>query len=60
MVSPGRDLPRVAERLGRHVRRERHGHQSATETLDTYSHLWPDSDDETRAAVDSVLSRVAV
>ena len=39
---------------------KRLGHQSATETLDTYSHLWPDSDDETRAAVDSVLSRVAV
>jgi hypothetical protein len=28
---------------------------SAAETLDTYSHLWPDSDDRTRAAVDSVL-----
>jgi integrase len=39
---------------------KRLGHQSATETLDTYSHLWPDSDDETRAAVDSVLSRIAV
>jgi len=24
-------------------------------TLDTYSHLWPDSDDATRAAVDLVL-----
>jgi integrase len=32
------------------------GHQSATETLDTYGHLWPDSDDETRSAVDHVLS----
>jgi integrase len=32
------------------------GHASAAETLDTYSHLWPDSDDRTRAAVDSVLS----
>ena len=32
------------------------GHQSAMETLDTYSHLWPDSDDETRDAVDSVLT----
>ena len=32
------------------------GHASASETLDTYSHLWPDSDDRTRAAVDSVLS----
>jgi integrase len=33
------------------------GHASAAETLDTYSHLWPDSDDRTRAAVDSVLLR---
>ena len=32
------------------------GHQSAMETLDTYSHLWPDSDDETRDAVDAVLT----
>ncbi len=24
-------------------------------TLNTYSHLWPDSDDLTRAAVDDVL-----
>lgn len=31
------------------------GHASATETLDTYSHLWPDSDDRTRDAIDSVL-----
>jgi integrase len=31
------------------------GHASASETLDTYSHLWPDSDDRTRTAVDSVL-----
>jgi integrase len=29
------------------------GHASAAETLDTYSHLWPDSEDRTRAAVDS-------
>ena len=26
------------------------GHASASETLDTYSHLWPDSDDKTREA----------
>ncbi|KMM46520.1 integrase [Cellulomonas sp. A375-1] len=32
------------------------GHKSATETLDTYSHLWPDSDDRTREAVDLALS----
>jgi len=31
------------------------GHASASETLDTYSHLWPDSDDRTREAVDCVL-----
>jgi integrase len=31
------------------------GHASAAETLDTYSHLWPDSDDRTREAVDDVL-----
>lgn len=30
------------------------GHQSAMETLDTYSHLWPDGDDETRDAVEAV------
>lgn len=30
------------------------GHASAVETLDTCSHLWPDSDDRTREAVDSV------
>jgi integrase len=32
------------------------GHASAAETLDTYSHLWPDSEDMTRAAIDEVLS----
>ena len=31
------------------------GHASAKETLDTYSHLWPDSEDLTRSAVDCVL-----
>lgn len=37
------------------VVQERLGHASASETLDTYSHLWPDSDDRTREAVDDVL-----
>lgn len=32
------------------------GHASAAETLDTYSHLWPDSDDRTREAIDSVAA----
>ena len=36
------------------------GHASASETLDTYSHLWPDSDDRTREAVDDVLGRPTV
>lgn len=31
------------------------GHSSATVTLDVYGHLWPDSDERTRAAVDGVL-----
>ncbi|WP_278101684.1 tyrosine-type recombinase/integrase [Microbacterium proteolyticum] len=34
---------------------DRLGHKSATETLDTYGHMWADSDDRTRDAVDSVL-----
>ena len=35
------------------------GHASAVETLDTYAHLWPDSDDRTREAIDSVLGAAA-
>lgn len=31
------------------------GHATAAETLDTYAHIWPDSDSRTREAVDSVL-----
>lgn len=33
------------------------GHATAAETLDTYAHLWPDSDDRTREAIDSVLGK---
>jgi integrase len=36
------------------------GHASAAETLDTYSHLWPDSEDRTRAAIDAVLGSSCV
>lgn len=36
------------------------GHASATETLETYAHLWPDSEDLTRQAVDEVLGARAV
>jgi integrase len=38
------------------VVQKRLGHKSAVETLDTYSHLWPDSEDRTREAIDAVLS----
>jgi len=37
------------------VVQSRLGHASAAETLDTYSHLWPDSEDRTRQAIDAVL-----
>jgi integrase len=36
------------------------GHKNSKETLDTCGHLWPDSDDRTRATIDGVLgARVA-
>jgi integrase len=35
------------------------GHASATETLEVYSHLWPDSDDDTRAAIEQRLGAVS-
>ena len=46
-------------RFGESVKtvQSRLGHASAAETLDTYSHLWPDSDDRTRAAIDAVLGQ---
>jgi integrase len=31
-------------------------HRSAKTTFDTYGHLWPDSDDSTRAAIDVVMT----
>ena len=31
---------------------------AATETLNTYGHLWPDSEDDTRRAVDAVLTGI--
>lgn len=31
-------------------------HASAKTTLDTYSHLWPDSDDSTRAAIEAAFA----
>jgi integrase len=32
------------------------GHKSATETPDTYGHLWPDFDEQTRTASTNRLS----
>ena len=31
-------------------------HASAKTTLDTYGHLWPESDESTRAAIDNVIT----
>ncbi len=44
--------PSLLIRHGESVKtvQSRLGHASAVETLDTYSHLWPDSDDRTREA----------
>ena len=50
LIAKGCSIKAVQSRLG---------HQSAMETLDTYGHLWPDSDDETRLAVDHVLGALA-
>lgn len=38
------------------VVQSRLGHATAAETLDTYGHLWPDSEDRTRDAIDAALS----
>ena len=47
MIGSGLDVKVVQHRL-------RHG--SAKTTLDTYGHLWPDSDESARAAVGAVLA----
>jgi len=47
LIGSGLDVKVVQHRL-------RHG--SAKTTLDTYGHLWPDSDESARAAVGAVLA----
>ena len=47
LIKSGGDVKVVQARLR---------HASAKTTLDTYSHLWPDSDDSTRAAIDSAMA----
>ncbi|PZG54324.1 site-specific integrase [Spongiactinospora gelatinilytica] len=46
LIASGADVKVVQARLR---------HASAKTTLDTYGHLWPDSDESTRAALDAVL-----
>ena len=51
LIASGADVKVVQTRMR---------HASGKVTIDVYSHLWPDSDDSTRAAVDKVLAaRVA-
>jgi integrase len=40
------------------VVQKRLGHGGADETLNTYAHLWPDSEDRTRSVVEAALLRV--
>jgi integrase len=47
LISSGADVKVVQARLR---------HASATTTLNTYTHLWPDTEESTRAAVDLVLA----
>jgi integrase len=47
LIASGADVKVVQHRLR---------HASAKTTLDTYGHLWPDSDESTRTAVEAVMS----
>ena len=47
LIASGADVKVVQARLR---------HASAKTTLDTYGHLWPDTDDSTRSAIDAVLT----
>lgn len=47
LIASGADVKVVQARLR---------HASAKTTLDTYTHLWPDSDESTRAAIDAVMA----
>ena len=46
LIRSGASVKTVQNRLG---------HESATETLDTYGHLWPDSEERTREAFEKEL-----
>jgi integrase len=46
LIASGADIKTVQARMR---------HASATTTLDTYGHLWPDADESTRAAIGAVI-----
>ncbi|MCI0690163.1 MAG: hypothetical protein L0Y54_23430 [Sporichthyaceae bacterium] len=47
LIASGADVKVVQHRLR---------HASAKTTLDTYGHLWPDTDESTRSAVERIMS----
>lgn len=49
LIAQGLDVKTVQKRLG---------HKSALTTLDIYGHLWPDSEDRTRDAIEAALSEL--
>ncbi|MGH3694368.1 MAG: hypothetical protein ACRDRX_10370 [Pseudonocardiaceae bacterium] len=53
--------PAALIRHGENVKtvQRRLGHSSAAVTLDCYTHLWPDSDDRTRQAIEQALTAPA-
>lgn len=51
LIESGASVKEVQARLG---------HATAKETLDTYAHLWPDSEDVTRARLDAAWSALDV
>jgi Phage integrase family len=48
LIRPGADVKLVQARLG---------HKSAQTTIDIYGHLWPDSDERSRTAIDAVFDK---
>jgi integrase len=49
LIAKGADVKLVQARMG---------HESAQTTLDDYGHLWPDSDERTRTAIDAAFDKV--
>jgi integrase len=47
LIASGADIKTVQARMR---------HASATTTLDTYGHLWPDADESTRTAIGAVIA----